>query len=242
MIRTLRDYLLIFAVLGILAFLVMNYIVMPIYVNWYDEVRVPGLTHTNLEEGGRILESHHLRWTVKDTIFRVDIVPGFIMDQFPEAGQMVKENRRIQLTISLPPPKQEMPNLVATTERQARIALEELGLVIKEVLEDSSDYFERTVVMEQSIPAGVPVAVGDSLILTVSLGKRNLKKIVPELLNQGLNEATRMLDKTGFTLGTVTYISNHELLPNTVVSQSESAGKIFPREREIRVDLVVTTD
>lgn len=238
--KILRDYLIIFLSIGILSALLFNNIILPLYVNWNDEIRVPSLTHTNLVQADQILKERKLEWTIKDTIFRRDIPSGFIMDQHPEAGQMVKENRKIQLTVSLPPAKLEMPDLIAITERQATIALDRLGLILGEVLTDSSDLYQKTVVMDQSIASGLPVAPGDSITLTVSLGKRNLKKTMPELLNKGLNEAKKVLEKNGFTLGQVKYTQNSELLPNTVVSQSVTSGKIFPRERGVTVDLLIT--
>lgn len=238
--KLFRDYIIIFAVLGLLFVLLFNNVILPLYVNWNDEIRVPSLTHTDLNQADRILSDRKLEWVVKDTIFRRDIPEGFIMDQHPEAGQMVKENRKIQLTISLLPAKLEMPDLVAITERQAKIALEQLGLIMSEVFSDSSDIFERTVVMDQSVAAGLPIAPGDSVVLTVSLGKRNIKKTMPDLLNKGLDEAVRILQRKGFLIGNITYTENSELLPNTVVSQSVDSGKMFPKDRVVTVDLIIT--
>ncbi|MEA3287965.1 MAG: PASTA domain-containing protein [Candidatus Marinimicrobia bacterium] len=240
--KILRDYSFIFVAIGILIALLFNNVILPLYVNWNDEIRVPSLTHTDLEKASEILKERKLEWTIKDTIYRRDIPAGFIMDQYPEAGQMVKENRKIQFTVSLPPEKLEMPDLVAITERQATIALDQLGLILTEVLTDSSDMYERTVVMDQSIAAGLPVAPGDTILLTVSLGKRNLKKTMPTLLNKGLNEATKVLQINGFSLGAVQYTQDSDLLPKTVISQSVDPGKIFPRERVIYVDLIITED
>lgn len=240
--KFLRDYIIIFGIIGLLMALILNSVILPLYVNWNDEIRVPSLTHTDLQEASKILQDRDLEWTIKDTIYRRDIPSGFVMDQYPEAGQMVKEHRKIQLTISLPPEKMEMPELIATTERQAKIALERLGLILTEVFGDSSDYYEKTVVMQQSVAAGLPVAPGDSISLTVSLGKRNLKKSMPDLLNKSLDVATKLMGGEGFTLGNVVETSNAELLPNTVVSQSVLAGKIFPREREVVVDLMITIE
>jgi eukaryotic-like serine/threonine-protein kinase len=134
----------------------------------------------------------------------------------------------------------EMPDLVAITERQATIALDRLGLLLVETLADSSDLYEKTVVMNQSVAAGLPVAPGDSITLTVSLGKRNLKKLMPNLLNKGLEEAVRILEFNGFTAGVIQRTQNSELLPNTVVSQTVAAGKEFPKERAVTVDLMIT--
>jgi len=238
--KIVRDYIIIFAVIGLLVALLFNNIILPLYVNWNDEIRVPGLTHTDLNQASRILKERKLVAVVKDTIYRRDIPSGSIMDQYPEAGQMVKANRKIQLTISLPPSKLEMPDLVAITERQATIALDRLGLILAEVLTDSSDMFEKTVVMDQSIAAGLPVAPGDSITLTVSLGRRNVKKTMPNLLNKGLDEAKRILRKEGFTVGEIKYTSSEELLPNTVVAQSVASGKAFPKARFVSVDLIIT--
>jgi len=238
--KFIRDYLFIFAGIGIVVALAFNNVILPLYVNWNDEIRVPSLTHTDLDKATKILKERILEWTIKDTIFRRDIPSRFIMDQYPEAGQMVKENRKIQLTINLPPAKLEMPDLIAITERQAKIALDRLGLLLFETVEDSSDVYERTVVIHQSVLAGMPVAPGDSISLTVSLGKRNLKKTMPALLNKSLDEATRILQSQGFTLGEIQTTENSELLPNTVVLQSEDAGKEYPRERIIKVDLMIT--
>ncbi|NQV41839.1 MAG: PASTA domain-containing protein [Candidatus Marinimicrobia bacterium] len=238
--KLIRDYFFIFMGIGIVVALSFNNIILPLYVNWNNEIRVPSLTHTDLDKAVKILEERTLEWTIKDTIFRRDIPSRFIMDQYPEAGQMVKENRKIQLTINLPPAKLEMPDLIAFTERQAIIALDRLGLVLVETMSDSSDLYERTVVIQQSVLAGMPVAPGDSITITVSLGKRNLKKIMPDLLNKGLEEAERILQSAGFIVGKIQTTENSELLPNTVVHQSEVAGREFPRERVISVDLMIT--
>ena len=226
--------------IGIVVALTFNNVILPLYVNWNNEIRVPSLTHTDLDKATKILNERTLEWTIKDTIFRGDIPSRFIMDQYPEAGQMVKENRKIQLTINLPPEKLEMPDLIAITERQASIAIDRLGLVLVETMTDSSDQYERTVVIEQSVLAGMPVAPGDSITITVSLGKRNLKKTMPDVRNKGLDEAIRMLEFKGFAVGNVKTTEDSELLPNTVVSQSVDAGREFPRERVISVDLMIT--
>ena len=240
--KFLRDYIFLFGVIGLLGALLLNSVILPLYVNWNDEIRVPSLTHTDLADANTILSERNLEWTIKDTVYRRDIPTGFIMDQYPEAGQMVKEYRKIQLTISLPPEKEAMPELIAITQRQAQIAMDRVGLFLAGVLGDSSDFYEKTVVMDQSVAAGLPVAPGDSIFLTVSLGKRNLKKTMPDVLNKSLDVAGRLLLSNGFTLGAVSETQNPELLPNTVVHQSVPQGKIFSRERNVVVDLMITTE
>ena len=60
--------------------------------------------------------------------------------------------------------------------------------------------------------------------------------------SSSLSDATIKLKAAGFEPGDVTYIVNTELLPNTVISQSEIPGSVHPRERKVIVNLVVTTE
>ncbi len=240
--RTVRDYIVSLALIGIVAFMVVNYIVMPLYVSWHSEVRVPSLTFTTLPDAARRLDERHLRYTIKDTIYRPGTPSQSVIDQFPDAGDRVREGRRIQLTISLPPGKKEMPDLVSKTLRFAKILLEELGMSLDSVKYDSSDYYHEGVVIAQSVPAADSIKIGAHLQITVSKGKRNAQKTVPDVVNLGENEAREVLGGAGFTVGMVSVMLDTTLLPGTVISQSWNPGARFPVERKVQIDLIVSVD
>ena len=48
--KLVRDYIIIFGAIGILVALAVNNVILPLYVNWNDEIRVPSLTHTDLRK------------------------------------------------------------------------------------------------------------------------------------------------------------------------------------------------
>ncbi len=242
MLRALRDYLISFFIIGAAALLLLNYVVMPLYVHWNREVSVPNLFQLELTQAERLLSQRHLRWVVRDTVYRADLPAMTIMEQFPDPGSIVKEKRRIQLTISLPPSKVEMPVLVGLTERRARIEIEKLGLELTGIDRDSSDLFFRGVVMDQSIAAGEPVQPGDTLRLIVSLGKRNRLKSVPNLLNLSLPAARDSLREAGFSLGEVTEVHDSTFLPQTVIRQDPAPYQHFPFEEEVKVNLVISVE
>lgn len=240
--RVFRDYVIAFLILGISAFVLVNYVIMPLYVRWNSEVRVPSLTYTTLPVAEKMLNERGLRYTIKDTIFRLETPPLSIIDQFPDAGDLVRENRRIQLTISLPPGKLEMPDLISRTLRHAKILLDERGIPLDSVKYDSSDFYHEGVVIAQSIAAADSIDYSTSVVLTVSKGKRNAQKSVPDVVNLGESEAQKILEKAGFTVGMVTTMRDTTLLPRTVISQSWNPGTRFPVERKIQVDLIVSVD
>lgn len=240
--RRIFDFIVSFAVLGFVGFLLANYVIMPTYVRWHGEVRVPSLTFTTLPEAKKMLEERGLRYTIKDTLYRSGTPQLSIIDQFPDAGDMVREDRRIQLTISMLPGKKEMPDLISKTLRHAKIILEELGLPLDSVKYDSSNYYHEGVVIAQSIPAADSVSVRNTIMLTVSKGKRNAQKSVPDVVNLGESDARKILEQNGFAVGLITTMPDSMLLPRTVISQSWNPGARFPIERKVQVDLMISVD
>jgi len=66
----------------------------------------------------------------------------------------------------------EMPDLVGKTEEEAKVLLDEAGLVCRTVSEDNSDTVEKGKIISQSVAAGGTVDEGTAVDLVVSLGKK----------------------------------------------------------------------
>jgi len=109
------------------------------YLYWLDwhtnhgqKITVPDLTRKSLSEADDILEELDLRRHVIDSAsFNPDFPPRSVIEQNPEAGFFVKENR--QIYIKLNPSgygKVTVPNIVFKTKRQAIPTLEALGFEI----------------------------------------------------------------------------------------------------------------
>jgi|FLOH01.1.fsa_nt_gi eukaryotic-like serine/threonine-protein kinase len=242
MIRIIRDYVIIFFVLGMIGLLLFNFILMPLYVNWRDEVRVPNLLYTNITEAEKRLDNRQLSLVIKDTVYHAESLTGTILEQYPDPGTMVKEDRKIQLTVAIPPVGQNLPDFVASTERKVRIAIQHLGLRLVNIFQDSSDIYHKGVIMAQSVPPEATIIPGDTISYTVSLGMRNVVKFVPDLLNMDQSQAIDAILSAGFSLGDISYQQDSVLLMETVVAQSYTAGRSFPVASQIKIDLVVTTE
>jgi eukaryotic-like serine/threonine-protein kinase len=214
-------------VLGVLLllFIVLNYLVLPAYVHHGSTLAVPAVVGLPLAQARAMLDSADLRPVEAET--RPDPVygPGFVVQQNPVAGSVVKGSRRVYLTVSGGEIFVIVPSLRGRSMRDARFALERNSLALGTVSYDTSDTFPENTIIEQSIPTDTRVARGTSVSIVVSQGRLLRDRIVPDLVGKSLVEAERILTEAGLTLGKINYQLSFDLVPNTVVDQFPRAGE-----------------
>jgi eukaryotic-like serine/threonine-protein kinase len=222
--RTSRWLLIVLGVLLAL-FAVLNYFVLPAYVHHGTTLAVPAVVGLPLAQAKTTLDSADLRSVEADT--RPDPLygPGFVIQQNPVAGSVVKGSRRVYLTVSGGEILVVVPSLRGRSMRDARFALERYSLKLGSVSYDTSDTFPENTIIEQSIPTETKVARGTSVSIVVSQGRVLRDRIVPDLLGKSLSEAERILSETGLTLGKINYQLSFDLVPNTVVEQYPRSGE-----------------
>jgi beta-lactam-binding protein with PASTA domain len=121
-------YLGIFAVVG----LFLLQIVLKSYTNHNEYITVPDLSKYNIERVKRTLAEENLAFIVKDSAnFNAKYPPFSVITQQPNAGEKVKEGRKIYLTLN---PhgyaKVKVPNIIDKTKRQAIPSLKNAGFTI----------------------------------------------------------------------------------------------------------------
>lgn len=88
------------------------YVYLPASTNHGNEVQVPDLTGKNIFETDKALTPLQLRYEVSDSSYSADLPPLTVLAQVPKAGHMVKENRKIYVTVNRKsPPTLPLPNL-----------------------------------------------------------------------------------------------------------------------------------
>ena len=121
------------------------------YTNHKEYIEVPDLSKLSIDIVEKKLEGMNLRYTVTDsTAFNPDFPSFSVVNQNPEAGQSVKENRKIYITLN---PKDyakvAIPeNIIGNTSRQVIPTLKSLGFNIGEITE--KPYFAKDVVLNLS--------------------------------------------------------------------------------------------
>jgi beta-lactam-binding protein with PASTA domain len=227
MVRVFRNHRRIFTVLGALVafFLLMDYVVMPVYVNHGSRLTVPTVVGLSIGEATALLDSVSLEAVKAEVRPDARRPEGTVVYQNPLPGSVVKEGRRIYLTISGGEEMVNVPLLRGKSLRDARFALERFGLKIGGVSYDFSDIFPVNTIIDQTYAADASVALGTRVGVTVSRGRATDDIAVPALIGKTLAEAKKILEDAGLKVGIVTYQPSFELLPNTVVDQ-------FPRPAE----------
>ena len=98
-------------------------------------VEVPDLAKLSVSEMRKTIEAANLRYEVIDSAdFNPDYPRFSIIEQNPRAGNKVKENRKIYVTVNPSGYKKvTVPNIIQVTQRNAASMLKAVGLEVERV-------------------------------------------------------------------------------------------------------------
>ena len=222
----------------LLFYVVVDFVVMPLYTQQGKTTRVPDVLGLTLEEARVALIAAGLEPKESETKPDRTYPVGTIAYQNPPAGSIVKFSRGVYLTVSGGDVIVEVPNLRGKSLRDAAFTLESAGLKLGEVRYEPSDQIFMNTVISQAHDPGKKIKTGSSVGVIVSQGKSGERRSVPNVVMKSLAEAERLLLQSGFTLGAVTKQPSFDLLPNTVIDQYPKAGVMAPFGQQ--VDLFVS--
>jgi len=230
--------LLIFLGILIAIILLFDFILLPLYVSG-SEINVPNVIGMTEEEAFKTLEDDDFNPAIADTSFGVSLPPGRIFLQKPESGKLVKEGRTIYLFISGGEQVISVPLLKEKSVRDARLSLERIGLKLGSIEEVASTH-PKDMVFDQQFDEGTRIRKGQSVGISVSIGKGDGEIEVPDLIGKSLTEARRIISDSTLTIGKINYQISSTLLPNTVLDQYPAPGNKLNSGNT--VDLFITKE
>ncbi len=233
--RIIRKLLIYFGAF-IVFVLAMNYIILPWYVR-SPETHVPKVLGLRQAEAEKVLKDGGFKPIISDTTFNEKYPKGTVILQKPEPDKVVKIGRSIYLYISGGEPVIKVPNLVGKSLRDAKFALERLGLNLGKVDSITSND-PKNMIFDQQYAEGTSLEKGDDVGVSVSIGQGVGIIIVPDLIGKSLTEAEKILTENQLKVGKINYQSSFSLLPNTVLDQYPSKGNKV--NQGDAVDLFVT--
>ncbi|HCE53590.1 MAG TPA: serine/threonine protein kinase [Lutibacter sp.] len=123
---------LLMAFVGIVILIVLSVFWLDFSTNHNQKIEVPNLSKLSLEEVEQTLDDLDLNWEVIDSAsFNADYPKKSVIEQSPEAGDFVKENRKIYLTLNPSGFKDiVIPDFYGKTKRQAVSQLTAIGFRI----------------------------------------------------------------------------------------------------------------
>jgi beta-lactam-binding protein with PASTA domain len=198
-----------------------------IYTHHGKTIVVPDLAGLTLDEVGDVTSSRRLRFEVVDSVFSTEMPRGTVIKQNPNASSRVKKNRKIFLTMNAVNLEMvSMPQLIGLSFRQARLALQNAGLV-QGTITYKPDFAKNNVLQQMHrdavINEGTIITKGAVIDLVLGMGLSSKTTRVPDLVGLGLEEASGILSDYYLNLGAITYDLSFE-------EAEDSTGAIIWRQ------------
>jgi serine/threonine-protein kinase len=190
---------------------------------------MPNLVGVALASAKLTAAATGLDLVVQDKVFSTQYTEGQIVSQIPPSGTRIKAGQRVHVLVSLGRPQVQVPSLVGSSFRAARIMVLQRGLTMGNVATIPWPQSEVDQVVAQDPP---PAAEVHSLAMNflVSLGERPVEAVLcPSFIGHSLAEVRRILEKDGFKVGEVTAIPAIATTRNAILTQSPAPGnKVYP--------------
>ena len=186
------------ALLG--GFLIVNLILMPSFVGQGAEVHVPEVIGLSEREAERTLAGEDLKLSKISEQWSPDVPRGFITEQDPPAGGLVKRGRRISVIVSLGAQGTSVPVLEGVTARQATMLLENAGLKLGHTARAYADDVGKDLVIASDPPGETVVEQDAAVDLLVSLGPVPRSFVLPDLSGHDASAAARGLRDQGIAV------------------------------------------
>lgn len=152
------------------------YISLQLFTKHGESDTVPKVENMSYSKAIQVLHQHGFRVDIRDSIYKEDVKPGFVIEQFPKSGAVVKPGRKIFLYINAVHPKEVVIDddnnpredaLKSFSFRQGMARLEELGfknIRVVKVLGDNDCIVKvtangRVVKKTQKVPVNAKIVV-----------------------------------------------------------------------------------
>jgi beta-lactam-binding protein with PASTA domain len=198
-----------------------------IYTHHGEAILVPDLAGLTEDEVHDVTSSRSLRYEVVDSVYSSEMPRGTVIKQNPGASSKVKKNRKIFLTLNAVNPEMvSMPQLAGLSIRQARLALQNAGLILGDI-RYRPDYAINNVLQQMHgdsvIMEGTEIKKGEIIDLVLGMGLSNETTRVPDLAGQRLGTAREIVADYYLNIGAVTY-------DESVKDGEDSAGAFIWRQ------------
>lgn len=185
-----------------------------IYTHHGQTITVPNLAGLTEDEVDDVTSSRRLRFEIVDSVFSTEMPRGTVLKQNPLANSSVKKNRKIFLTMNAVNLEMvSMPRMVGLSIRQARLALQNAGLILGEI-EYKPDFAINNVLQQMHndsvINEGTEIIKGAVIDLVLGMGLSKEKTRVPDLVGILVEEATEMIADYYLNVGAITYDESME--------------------------------
>ncbi len=181
---------------------------------------VPALAGRSEADAKKLIARAHLTYE-RHTAYSDDVEAGKVISVDPPAGTRLRQDQKVDLTISKGPRPIDVPNLRGISATQALLQLEGLGLQGETHLQISEQVAEGLVIDQDPSP-GKTLTRGEKVTLVVSSGPPLVQ--VPNVTDQRVDQAVQALQGAGFRVT----VRGPRII-DRVQRQSPAAGSMRPK-------------
>ncbi len=213
-----------YILIGFFVLIIIIIIWLRIYTLHGQAYPVPSFKGMTIEDAAKLAAHHRLRVVVTDSIFQNDAPRGSVVDQNPDPGFKVKQNRTVFLIINaFSVPKVRMVRIVGVSLRQGQAILESNGLRIGKLIYVPD--FAQNNILEQryqgrTIEEGQLVDKGSAIDVVVGRGYSDQLTKVPPLIGRSFIQASDKIFELYLNVGAAIY-------DNSVKNSSDSLNALI---------------
>lgn len=186
-----------------------------IYTDNGEYIVIPNLESADADSLMVLSSADYLQYSVIDSMYADEKIPGTIVMQNPKPGAKVKSGRKVYLSIVAKTPELvKMPNLVDLSIRRAIDVLQYAHLKIDKI--EYTDDIALNAVLAQmhqgdTIQPDTLVPSGTTIKLIAGNGLRKTGVSVPFLIGKSPEKARELILKSSFNIGNIdTLWENYE--------------------------------
>lgn len=183
--------------------------------------KVPDVTRMTVVEAQSLLEEKNFKVDLEERFgdpskFR----PGTVMEQSPKAGEKRKQGSLIILTISKGAELKKVPDITGMSQSKAEQQLESAGFKLGRISKKYVKGQKLGTVLSQSPKAMDQAPKGSGIDIEINEGDKE----VPSVVGKKLEEARRLIQAAGLTLGEIKTITDNNAAKGVVLAVNPNAG------------------
>jgi serine/threonine-protein kinase len=186
-----------------------------------DDGILPNVVGKTFEDATIALKKAGFPAQQGETRFSKSVSANVVLQEDPPAGSRQKRGTNVVLALSGGQKAAEVPVTTNMSQQQARISIENTGLVMGNVSEQLSDA-PRGLVIATSPPAGTKVELPGTVDIVLSKGPASVN--MPDLYGRSVGEARSMVEQIGLRIAGVSRDTSSLQPENTVIRQLPAAG------------------
>lgn len=203
-------------------------------------VEVPSVTGLPLAKASNLLAEAGLELGEQTHVVNDRYPPYTVLLQRPESNRVVRQGRKIDLTVSAAQQYESAPRLMGQSLEAALADLDRTRFVSGSIARMPSEAARDTVLAQDPLP-GTEIAPGEEIHLLVSEGPKVSSLFMPSLVGKPLDEAKAIL--SAMNVKAVPFKSNQYGAPyDTILAQNPEPGTVLHEGQSITYEVRLGQD